>query len=125
MEDSSLTRSFAEASVSQDEMVQMESLEEIPTDMHDEDSPYVNMSCPDHIVLETKSFYTKATDVDNHESVRQIPLSALAEGKLANSNRYLAYIKIFTWLVFFLAYAGGEGSEDRKFEVRCCFEGKF
>ena len=85
MEDSSLTQSFANASVAPDEVVEMASLEEVPTDdIQDEDSPYVNMLCADHVVLETKSFYTKATDVDNHESVRTIPLSTLAEGTYMN-----------------------------------------
>ena len=94
MEDSSLTRSFANASVSQDEVVEMAALEEIPTDddIQDEDSPYVNMICADHVVVETKSFYTKATDVDNHESVRQIPLSTLAEGTYGTIAPRIIYV---------------------------------
>lgn len=91
MEDSSLTQSFSNGSIAADEEVEMESLEEVPTDEQEEDSPYVNMSCSDHVVLETKSFYTKATDSDSHESVRQIPLSMLAEGKLALAMQICIY----------------------------------
>ena len=44
-------------------------------------------SATEHIVLESRSFISKATDVDDHDSVRQIPLSRLEQGEVPLSHQ--------------------------------------
>ena len=46
-----------------------------------EDESYRGMRYAEHIVLESRSFVSKATDVDEHDSVRPILLTRLAQGK--------------------------------------------
>ena len=45
-----------------------------------EESSYHNMSYAEHVILESRSFMSRATDVDDHDAVRQIPLARLAQG---------------------------------------------
>lgn len=73
----------------------------------------------EHVVLEAKSgFFRVAMDADDDTPV-QIPLSTLAEGRAVMRMQTCrsSPIGVLNLCVYTYIPAGGEGSEDKKFEV--------